>query len=169
MLIRELTPEDAAAFRELRLLGLQLHPDAFGSSYEEESQQGVAAVRDMLTERQALPYNLTLGAFEGDKLVGTVSLNHRGRKKTGHQAQIWGVMVHPAWRGRGIAQALMQEIVQFARRIPRVEQVELSVATENAAAIRLYQSFGFQTWGEEKKALKLDDQYVDEYHMVLYL
>ena len=39
MIIRELVPEDAAAFRELRLLGLQLHPEAFGSSYEEESQQ----------------------------------------------------------------------------------------------------------------------------------
>ena len=169
MEIRELTAEDAAAFRELRLLGLQLHPDAFGSSYEEESQQDVTVVREMLAERQALPNNVTLGAFEGDKLVGTVSLNYRGRKKTGHQAQIWGVMVHPQWRGRGIAQALMQEIVQFARRIPRVEQVELSVATSNAAAIRLYQSFGFQIWGEEKKALKLDDRYVDEYHMVFYL
>lgn len=169
MIIRELIPKDAAAFRALRLLGLQLHPDAFGSSYEEESQQDVMVVQAMLAERLALPHNVTLGAFEGDKLVGTMSLNHRGRKKTGHQAQIWGVMVHPQWRGRGVAQALMQEIVQFARRIPRVEQVELSVATENAAAIRLYQSFGFQIWAEEKKALKLDDRYVDEYHMVLYL
>ena len=169
MNIRELVPEDAAAFRELRLLGLQLHPDAFGSSYEEESQQDVAVVQAMLAERLALPDNVTLGAFADEALVGTVSLSHRGRKKTGHQAQIWGVMVHPQWRGRGVAQALMQEIVQFARRIPRVEQVELSVATSNAAAIRLYQSFGFQIWAEEKKALKLDDRYVDEYHMVLYL
>ena len=169
MIIRELVPEDAAAFRELRLLGLQLHPEAFGSSYEEESQQDVSVVRDMLAERRVLPNNITLGAFMDGQLAGVTSLNHRGRKKTGHQAQVWGVMVHPQWRGRAIAQALMREIVQFARNIPQVEQVQLSVATGNAAAIRLYQSFGFQIWAEEKKALKIDDRYVDEYHMVLYL
>ncbi|MCL4869891.1 MAG: GNAT family N-acetyltransferase [Anaerolineae bacterium] len=169
MLIRALTGEDSEAFRELRLLGLQLHPEAFGSSYEEESQQDVAAVRAMLVERQARPGNVTLGAFVEGQLVGMVSLSHRGRQKTGHQALIWGVLVHPGWRGRGIAQALMQGIIETARRVPGVEQLELAVATDNAAALRLYQNCGFQTWGEEKKAIKLKDRYVDEYHMVLYL
>lgn len=169
MLIRALTPEDSAAFRELRLLGLQLHPEAFGSSYEEESQQDVAVVRAMFEERQAKPGNVTLGAFVEGQLVGMMSLSHRGRQKTGHQALIWGVLVHPEWRGQGIAQALMGELIQVARRVPVIEQLELAVATSNAAAIRLYQSFGFHSWGEEKRAIKLDDHYVDEYHMVLFL
>ena len=37
MLIRPLTRLDAESFFQLRLRALQEHPEAFGSSYEEES------------------------------------------------------------------------------------------------------------------------------------
>lgn len=36
MEIRKLTPEDAALYRTIRLEALRSHPEAFGSSYEEE-------------------------------------------------------------------------------------------------------------------------------------
>jgi hypothetical protein len=32
--IRQLSPSDAASFRELRLEGIRLNPEAFGSTYE---------------------------------------------------------------------------------------------------------------------------------------
>ena len=48
MLIRGLTVTDAFAFREIRLEGLQQHPDAFGSSHEEEVEKPNAWFQDTL-------------------------------------------------------------------------------------------------------------------------
>ena len=36
MSIRRLTPADVESYRDIRLEGLRLNPEAFGSSYEEE-------------------------------------------------------------------------------------------------------------------------------------
>jgi ribosomal protein S18 acetylase RimI-like enzyme len=48
-----------------------------------------------------------------------------------------------------------------------VEQIELSVTTTQTAAIGLYRSLGFESWGCEPKALKIADRYLDEEYMVL--
>ena len=43
------------------------------------------------------------------------------------------------------------------------------VATTQTAAIALYQSLGFRSFGCEYRALKIGERYVDEEQMVLYL
>ena len=51
---------------------------------------------------------------------------------------------------------------------PGIEQVALGVSCQNAPAKALYESFGFEVYGCEKRALKIGDEYVDEELMVLY-
>jgi ribosomal protein S18 acetylase RimI-like enzyme len=48
-----------------------------------------------------------------------------------------------------------------------LEILQLSVAANNTGARQLYEALGFQTWGIEPKAFKLegDDGYTDEVHM----
>ncbi len=53
------------------------------------------------------------------------------------------VVVHPNFRGRGLAQRLMQHIIQFARSGYHLKAVDLHVWEENHAAIRLYEALGF--------------------------
>jgi len=40
-------------------------------------------------------------------------------------------------------------------------------STPQTAAIELYRSLGFRTFGTQQRALKLGDRYVDQEHMVL--
>jgi hypothetical protein len=54
------------------------------------------------------------------------------------------------------------------------EQIGLSDTTTQTAAIELYRSLGFESWGCEPKALKIGDRYMDEEYrfvtsMVLYV
>lgn len=49
------------------------------------------------------------------------------------------IMVHPEWRGQGMGTALMNHALQLADR-----PVLLTVNPENAAAVKLYENFGFQ-------------------------
>jgi hypothetical protein len=53
------------------------------------------------------------------------------------------------------------------KEMPSLEQILLAVATCQAAARALYRSFGFETYGTEPNALKMDGRYIDEDFMIL--
>jgi RimJ/RimL family protein N-acetyltransferase len=161
--IRALDRTDAAAFQALRLQGLQAHPEAFASSWEEESTQPLAEVAERLAPR---PGGLVFGAFEGDALVGLVGLGREAMAKLAHKGWIWGVYVAPASRQRGIAEALIGHALEHAARAWRLRQVNLGVNTRNAAAHALYLKLGFEPFGLERAFLRVGDQWHDEHQMV---
>ena len=57
-----------------------------------------------------------------------------------------GMVVAPSWRGRGVGTALMAEAVERAR-AAGAHKIALQVWPHNAAAIALYERFGFQREG----------------------
>jgi len=58
-------------------------------------------------------------------------------------AEISDLLVEAAYRGQGIGTALIQHLVQTARRNRR-ECVEIGVAVENVRALKLYERMGFK-------------------------
>ena len=97
--------------------------------------------RSMFASELAKPTSICLGAFEGDELVGYV-INSR-------YVDAWHVMnvaVDPAWRGRGVARALLDKLFDLT-----VDDVErgytLEVRVSNHIAIHLYESLGFVATG----------------------
>ncbi len=113
--------------------------------------------------------SFVLGAFVDGRIVGMVACVHDQGRKVQHKARIWGMYVAAEERGRGIARVLLAETIARAREWPEVEQVRLTVVTENLAARRLYESFGFAAYGLERCALKLGSRYLDEEYLVLTL
>jgi GNAT superfamily N-acetyltransferase len=79
------------------------------------------------------------------------------------------VYVTAAVRDTGIGRSIMNAALEHAARVEGIEQIGLLVATTQAAAMGLYQTFGFRSFGCEQRALKIGVRYVDEEHMVLYL
>lgn len=58
------------------------------------------------------------------------------------EVEVLSVGVLPQWRRRGVGRALMDAVVAKAER-DGIGSIVLEVATENAAARRLYHAFGF--------------------------
>ncbi len=88
-------------------------------------------------------------AWEGDKLAGMVLArideqeNEKRNRKRGYTEHIY---VRPAWRGRGLASALIARSLQVLKEQGMTE-AELGVDSENeSAAFRLYQNLGYQTF-----------------------
>lgn len=167
--IRDLTEVDAEAYWEVRLRALREHPEAFGQAYEEQRETPLESVAERFRTSWATPDSFILGARIAGDLVGTVGCVRDRGPKVRHKAIIWGMYVAPEARGRGVGGALLKAAIVRAKAWPGLEQVRLTVVTENAGASRLYRTLGFEVYGLERHALKLGDRYLDEEHMVLWL
>jgi len=165
MPIRQLTDTDVEIYRALRLTCLRESPHAFTSSYEEFSQRTLDSVSQQLRVHE----NFTLGAFENDQLVGMVGFYRENALKLRHKGYIVSMYVLPDYRARGIAQALLLEAIDRAKRLPDLKQLLLGVVVTQTAAKRLYESLGFTVYGREPDAVKIDDEYFDEEFMLLKL
>lgn len=163
--IRALQATDAEAYFALRLEALTLEPLAFGRSAADFRVRSLESVRAQLIA----PESLTLGAFLDSQPVGIATLLRENGEKVRHKAAIVGVYVTASARGKGIARILLTRLIEHARLLEGLEQVQLSVSTTQQAARALYSSLGFARFGHELRALKLGQQYVDEEHMVLHL
>jgi RimJ/RimL family protein N-acetyltransferase len=166
--IRALTRADVSAFQELRRQRLELEPRAFAESLaEHDATTSEAAARRL---ESSSPDNFVVGAFAPNgQLVGMTGFARNPREKSRHKGVIWGVFVQPAWRSQGVARAMLADLIQRVKANSGVEKIILTVAADQAPAKRLYRSLGFEVFGHEKHALKVDGDYVDEDHMVLWL
>ena len=106
--------------------------------------------------------------FKGD-LVGMAGCFRERHLKTRHKGRIWGVYVRANCRGKGLGRGLLAALLERVKKLPGLEQVNLSVSSSQVAARKLYRSLGFETFGVEDKALKIGDQYLQEEYMVLRL
>jgi RimJ/RimL family protein N-acetyltransferase len=168
MRVRILSEADAAVFRRLRRERLERDPHAFAESISEHDAISVDTIASRL--RHASGENFVVGAFHPDGcLIGMAGFSRSPRLKSRHKGVVWGVYVRPEARGRGAGRALLSALIERARQAPGLEQIALTVSTTQTAARRIYESLGFEIFGRERHALKVDGDYVDEDHMVLWL
>ena len=167
MLVRPLGPDDAAAFRALRIRSLREHPEAFGRTPEEVDSLDVWTKRLRIDVTSDLDF--MLGAFEGDTLVGLAGCHRDRGAKQRHIAHIWGMYVIPERRGAGLGRKIFVAAVERARAWPDVEQIWLDVTTVNKGARALYASCGFTRIAIKPRVLKVGDSYYDEELMALNL
>ena len=165
MEIRQLARDDAAAYQEARLFGLQESPNAFGSSYAAEVDRPLEVVAARLDDVR----NYVCGAFADDgALIGVVTLRREPQGKTDHKAYVYGTYVRPEYRRQGVGRALMEAVITRAREVG-LRQIELSVTQANEPAVLLYESCGFERYGLERDAFRVGDAFYDVAHMVLWV
>jgi L-phenylalanine/L-methionine N-acetyltransferase len=93
------------------------------------------------------------------RLAGFASLRE-GKNRQRHTARL-GIIVGREFQGRGIGRALMRALVDIADNYLKLVRVELDVVADNARAIKLYESFGFEVEGRKRKDAIRDGEYVD--------
>ncbi len=169
MEVRILTEADGEAFWNIRLRALRDDPESFGSSYEEILERGIAGATQSLRKRDTSPDNATFGEFEGGTLVGIAGFRREEEVKKRHKGVIWGMYVPREMRGKGIGKALLQAAIAYAKTLPQLEQINLSVVLTSREARQLFISLGFEPYGLERHALKLHDRYFDHELMTLHL
>jgi putative acetyltransferase len=97
--------------------------------------------------------NLPLVALIGGRIVGDATLHQQLGGWKRHVGRV-SVLVHPEFRGRGLATRLIGEIIEIARN-SGLEKVEAEFIGEQAAAIKMFAMLGFS------QLVRLDDYVKD--------
>ncbi len=146
-------------------------PDDYLAVYEMFNTPGVITgtmqlpypSRELWRHRLAEPpeglFNLV--AVNNDRVVGMVGVEtFPNRPRRRHVGRI-GITVHDEWQGKGVGTALMAAAVDLADNWLNLTRLELEVYADNAAAIHLYERFGFTYEGTLRQHAFRDGRYVD--------
>lgn len=157
-MIDRVLESDWQQWRDVRLEALERHPDAFGSTYEDERDRTEGEWRRGLTRVTALAYR------DDRSICGIAVYAPSAGEKMRHRASLFSMYVRAEARSKGIGDALVAAVLREGE--GRVLQVHCSVVTSNGPARRLYERHGFQIYGTEPRALKVAERFHDEYLMV---
>lgn len=138
--LHEVHPDDWESHRDLRLEALQSAPDAFWYTYADE------AVYDEADWRQRIEGAWLVQARDADGVLGSAGLGSHWEPERARTAVLFGLYVAPRARGRRVGEALVDAVLEEARHLGKSE-VFLEVASDNAAAIALYERCGFVPTG----------------------
>jgi len=87
--------------------------------------------------------NLPLLACLDGQIIGDATLHQQLGGWKRHIGRV-SVLVHPKFRGRGLAKALVNEVLELARQVG-LEKVEAEFIGEQEAAIKMFAMLGFST------------------------
>ena len=132
--VRRIGPDDWRAWRDVRLAALADAPYAFPGELPAAQQRDEAGWREQLDTESGV----WLLASVGDELVGQAG----AWLPLGPPPTLVSLWVRPTHRGKGVGDALVAEILAWARE-ERYTEVQLWVLETNEPAQRLYRRHGF--------------------------
>lgn len=143
ILVEQITRENVAIFKEVRLRALQEAPYAFGSTYAREAQ-----FDDVEWTRRA-------ERWSGERGIGFLAMEDGAAcgiagsfldAEDARRAQLLSMWTAPTHRRKGVGQMLVENVLKWAKsREARV--LQLMVTSSNDGAMRFYERLGFARTG----------------------
>lgn len=127
-------PDEWRRWSLLRLAALADAPQAFSSTLAREQEFDEPRWRARLAEGPRVI------ARVGDGDVGLVGVHFADGPG---EPQVYGMWVHPVWRGTGLSDLLVVEVLSWARETGQ-DHLRLWVMPDNQRARRLYERHGFR-------------------------
>jgi putative acetyltransferase len=154
--IRGAEPSDAEAIHEIYLC-----PRVFANTLQ-LPWRSFEQRRERLTTFHPDVHRL-VGIADG-RVVGELGL-HLDQNPRRHNCAWMGMAVHDDYQGRGVGSALMAAMIELADGWLGVRRIELTVWTDNVAAIHLYEKFDFVVEGTGRQYAQRSGRLVDAHYM----
>ena len=127
---------------------------------EEGIPMSLEAERDFLENINKSEYSRMLIIKDGKKIIANGFIRSNPRLRIKHKAEIAISVLKPYW-GMGVGSLLLKALIDYAKSTGFIETIYLDVVSENKRAIRLYEKFGFKSYGINKNAAKVNQKYYD--------
>jgi putative acetyltransferase len=154
-LLRAAEPEDAEAITALMNQPCVRHGTLRTPFTTPEENQHLVAPNDAVKSIVAVVDGVAVG----------IGVLQPGRNRRAHCGDIQLIAVHDAYARRGIATALLAALIDLADNWLNLQRLSLIVIADNAAAVALYQRFGFVSEGSKRADVFRNGAYADALRM----
>jgi GNAT superfamily N-acetyltransferase len=145
MLIRMAEADEWERIRDVRLRALIDAPDAFGSTFESESEHEESDWRSWITGWEGSGDQALFVAEEDEAWLGlALGVRWANRPDPAHLYAMW---VDLRSRGAGVGRGLVEAVCEWAG-ASGTDRVHLCVTETNDGAATMYERCGFATTGE---------------------
>jgi L-phenylalanine/L-methionine N-acetyltransferase len=110
------------------------------------------------------PGRYSFVALVDGRVVGNLSFRIEPAERRRDVAK-FGMAVHDDYQGRGVGSALMVAMLELADNWLGLRRIELEVWADNAAAVHLYEKFGFGIEGTGRQYARRAGALADAYYM----
>ncbi len=163
--IISLKPEEWMQYKDLRLRALKEDPQAFGSTYEDNSKHPDKYWQQRLEDTINKNTQWLVFANLNGKLVGMAG---GFAEKEPDNAHVIAVYVIPEARGKGISKQLMKELIARITTNKSIKKITVDVNPEQEAAYNLYKNSGF-TVTKKYKLILGDGKEHDTYQLEMFI
>jgi len=145
LILRRARPSDAAALAEQLAA-----PEVFPGLLQVPHANVELWQQRLNTPPVAGSPDLLLVAEIDGQVVGSAGLHPAGTQLRRRHAMMLGISVSASSQGKGVGQALMTALLDYADNWAQVLRIELTVFHDNERAIRLYERHGFEHEGRAR-------------------
>ncbi|MCK5345378.1 MAG: GNAT family N-acetyltransferase [Candidatus Heimdallarchaeota archaeon] len=131
-------------------------PGEFGKTIEQEKAY-LTSLQDSKNDI------LVVGVVEGE-IICVANVSGGGRPRIEHNASFGITVAKKLWR-QGIGKAVLTYLIDWAYETQIIRKINLSVRNDNAGAITLYKSFGFEKEGVMTREMLIDGVFIDTIEM----
>ena len=157
--IRIATPEDAQTYDNyMKGIFEERLPTLIPSRHSAPPQ--LSEVEKFISQHDGAAKSVLYLAFENSEIAGTAHLTSIERKELDHTVTL-GLNIKKGLRGRRIGSALLRHLMDWAKKLPVIERIELEVLANNQQAIHMYEKVGFEREGVKRSAVKKGSEYID--------
>jgi ribosomal protein S18 acetylase RimI-like enzyme len=146
VIVRRIRSGDWDSLRALRLAALKDAPLAFGSTFARENESAPLKWKNWALRGAAGNHEtIYVAVNEPGQLVGMI-----GAYPEEERSHIWGMWVHPEYRGRGIGGELLDILLSWLTSVRRAGDILLEVNAAQEPAVGLYRRHGFVLTGRTR-------------------
>jgi RimJ/RimL family protein N-acetyltransferase len=164
LLIRKATEEDA---EEMARFKLHICGESdFLSFGENEIEISAETERKTIQSENAANNCVIIIALIEEEIAGFVTFKGGSRIRKRHAGEL-GISVREKYWGLGIANFLLEVLIEWAKATQIVRKIDLLTRADNEKAIKLYEKFGFRKEGVLTRDLCIKGVFYDSISMGL--
>lgn len=167
--IAEANINDFNSVKNLMLKALQTDPTAFSSDHSDYANNSDSWWQNYLYGYLNQFYSKLFLAKQDNKVIGMVGILLDSKNRRKHVASVVWFYIDPEYRKFGLGRELLTNLIEFAKTNKAIKKLTLLVNAPQHKAIAIYKEFGFSISGTLQKELLINNEFIDEYIMELFL
>jgi RimJ/RimL family protein N-acetyltransferase len=126
-----------------------------------EVSQEAKYEKDFIEAHYKRENSVMIIAWCDNRIIGVLNFVGGIKMRVCHDGEI-GISVSPEFQGKGIGRKLLETFLRWAELTPVLKRVTLHVMGNNARALNLYRSLGFEAEGRRREAVIFEDGRVED-------